>query len=106
MKTELQNILFEKYPSIFAQRFLSKSKTSMCYGIACPDHWYSLIDTLCHHIQIYTINYNKHNDNSIICQATQVKQKFGGLRFYVNVKNDYIKGLINMTESVSRIIKE
>jgi len=106
MKTELQEQLFKKYPDIFVQRHLPKTETAMCYGICCPDNWYDLINILCHHIQIYQINYNKKNENKINCEATQVKQKFGGLRFYVNIENDYIKGLINMTESMSKIIKE
>jgi hypothetical protein len=105
MKTELQEQLFKRYPGIFVQRHLPKTETAMCYGINCPDHWYDLIDMLCHHIQIYVINYNKNNNDQLKCEATQVKQKFGGLRFYVSNETDYIKGLINMTESVSRIIK-
>ena len=56
MKTELQEQLFKRYPGIFVQRHLPKTETAMCYGINCPDHWYDLIDMLCHHIQIYVIN--------------------------------------------------
>jgi len=107
MKKELQEKLFEKYPKIFAQRHLPKTESAMCYGISCPDHWYDLIDTLCFNIQIYIINYNKKNDNEMLCEATQVKSKFECLRFYVNNSNDYyVKGLINMAEAMSKKIKE
>lgn len=106
MKTELQEKLFKKYPKIFCQRHLSKTETAMCYGISCPDYWYDLIDTLCYNIQIYVVNQNKKSKEKIVCEATQVKLKFGGLRFYVNNSDDYIKGLINMTEALSRKTKE
>ena len=33
--------------------------------------------------------------------AVQVKEKFGGLRFYYNGGDDYIRGLENMAESMS-----
>jgi hypothetical protein len=31
--------------------------------------------------------------------ATQVKEKFGGLRFYYNGGDDYIDGMVRMAES-------
>ena len=40
------------------------------------------------------------------CEATQVKQKFGGLRFYTDVNDDFINGLISMAESISYKICE
>ena len=77
MKQELQNELFERYPKIFRQKDLSAQQTCMCWGIACGDGWYNLIDTLCHNIQWYAQYSNK------TIEAVQVKSKFGGLRFYV-----------------------
>lgn len=100
MKTELQEKLFKKYPKIFARRHMPKEYTAMCYGIQCPDRWYDLIDTLCGRIQTYA------NQNAIICEANQVKSKFGGLRFYVTYTDSYIKGLLSMAEMMSLKIKE
>ena len=54
MQQELQDRLFEKYPRIFSQKDLSPQETCMCFGIACGDGWYDIIDTLCHCIQKYT----------------------------------------------------
>jgi hypothetical protein len=100
MKTELQEQLFESYPKIFARRHMSNQYTAMCYGIQCPDKWYDLIDALCAKIQEYT------DQKDIICEANQVKTKFGGLRFYVTYSDHYIKGLVSMTEIMSLRIKE
>ena len=35
------------------------------------------------------------------CEVTQVKEKYGGLRFYVDSSDDYIDGLISMAEGMS-----
>ncbi len=100
MKQELQERLFETYPKIFARRCMSKEYSAMCYGIQCPDSWYDIIDTRCARIQWYA------NQNGIICEANQVKSKFGGLRFYVTYSDPYIKGLLAMAEMMSLKIKE
>ena len=99
MKQELQESLFKAYPKIFARRHMSKEHTSMCYGIQCPDRWYDLIDTLCSKIQLHA------DQNGLICEANQVKTKFGGLRFYVTYSDPYIKGLLAMAEMMSLKIK-
>ena len=99
MKQELQDTLFEKYPNIFRRRHLPKTETAMCYGIQCPDHWYDLLDALC-------IIIKKHaEEKQIICEATQVKTKFGFLRFYVTYSDDYIKGAISLAEMLSFNLK-
>ena len=100
MKQELQERLFETYPKIFARRHMSKEYSSMYQGIQCPDSWYDIIDTLCARIQSYA------NQNGLICEANQVKSKFGGLRFYVTYSDPYIMGLLSMAEMMSLKIKE
>jgi|TARA_R110000824_G_scaffold62352_7_gene165241 hypothetical protein len=103
MKKELQNKLFESYPKIFRQKDLDKTVSAMCYGIGCGDGWYSLIDTMCGNIknQMDNVNRNKPGDKHLICEATQVKEKFGGLRFYVQGSDDFIDGIIDLAESMS-----
>jgi hypothetical protein len=94
MKTELQNKLFDKYPKIFAQKDL---------GIDTGDGWYDILDTLCGQIQ----NHLKHNlrkdqdPTGVNVEAVQVKQKFGGLRFYYNGGDEFIQGLTSMAEAIS-----
>jgi hypothetical protein len=51
MDRELQQKLFDKYPKIFRQKDLSMQETAMCWGIACGNGWYDLIDALCEEIQ-------------------------------------------------------
>lgn len=109
MKKELQEKLFKSYPNIFRQRELDRTVTAMCYGIACGDGWYTLIDTMCGNIknQMENANRNKPEEEHIVCEATQVKEKWGGLRFYVQGSDDYIDGIIDLAESMSyRICSE
>lgn len=101
MKTELQNKLFEKYPKIFAQKDLGPKETLMCFGISCGDGWYWLIDNLCSHLQFHT---DKNNRSQV--EATQVKEKFGGLCFYTQNRDDYFAGCIRFAEHLSLSICE
>ena len=103
MKAELQQQLYEKYPNIFRQKDLDKTVTAMCWGISCGDGWYDLIDTLCENIQnrMMNVNRNKPEEEHLICEAVQVKEKFGGLCFYTYGSDDYIDGLVSMAESMS-----
>jgi len=86
MKKELQQKLCKKYPKIFGENFLFE----------CLDGWFWLIDNLCECIQ----------HNKIDLQATQVKEKFGGLRFYTTPRDDETHGMIELAESMSYNICE
>ncbi|MFH1199526.1 MAG: hypothetical protein V1708_00505 [Candidatus Micrarchaeota archaeon] len=101
MKTELQNKLFKKYPKIFRQRKLSMRQTAMCWGIDCGDGWYALIDELCGSIQRF-VDCNKLDQ----VEAVQVKEKFGGLGFYVGSAPEYIHGEITFAEEISYLFCE
>jgi len=77
MDKKLQEQLFSKYPKIFAQKDMPMSETCMCWGIECGNGWYNLIDSLCGQLQ-WNTDQNKYPQ--VI--ATQVKEKYGTLRFY------------------------
>ena len=101
MKVELQNQLFEKYPKIFRQVNLPMDQTCMCWGLECGNGWYDLIDNLCNDIQSYIDANNLQQ-----VEATQVKEKYGSLRFYTSYSDDYIDNLINKAELDSYSICE
>ncbi len=114
MRPELDKQLYEKYPEIFCQKDLDMRQTAMCWGICCGDGWYTILDELCGEIQNHinnenlNIKYKKERGelppdapNYPQIEATQVKEKFGGLRFYVNYYDDFVRGLISMAESMS-----
>jgi hypothetical protein len=100
MKKELQEKLYEKYPSLFAQKDLSPKLTAMCWGLCVGDGWYDLIDKLCFNITAYT-EMKQRKGITLDIQVTQVKEKYGGLRFYLNHGDEYIYGLTSMAEAIS-----
>lgn len=105
MKAELQQKIFDKYPKIFGDRTKPMTETCMCWGIDVGDGWYEIIDTLCEALtNTYTTSiqvdeedgmrlgiepYNFDGKTSYYFTieppqviASQVKEKFGMLRFY------------------------
>ena len=109
MKDELDKQLCEKYPKIFKNRRGSMQETCMHWGFEHGDGWYDIIDSLCAAIQshVNSLRY-QHRDMSqedfdaehqVV--AAQVKEKFGGLRFYVDGGDDWIYGAISMAEAMS-----
>lgn len=115
MSPELDSKLCEKYPKIFVNRHADMRTTAMCWGFECGSGWYNIIDALCSNIQSYIHNNNnwreqllKNNpyNNKIPDElpqvvAVQVKEKFGGLRFYVDRSDSVVDALISMAESMS-----
>jgi len=101
MQQELQNKLIEKYPKIFAECGMTPQESCMAFGIAVGDGWFHLIDQLCESLQYET---DKYNGPQVV--AAQVKEKFGGLRFYVNSANDTQYNYIGFAESLSYKICE
>ena len=98
MKQELQKTLFEKYPEFF--EYLKNEEPlirPMEFGFECGDGWYTIIEGLMRSIQTYIQTEKK----DIAIDLLQVKEKFGGLRFYIYEGDDYINELIRLTEELS-----
>lgn len=96
MNPELDKALCEKFPGIFADRNASMTVTAMCWGFEVNDGWYSLLDVLCEELQRDT-----DQQGALQVVATQVKEKFGGLRFYVHAASDRQRAMIDLAEALS-----
>ena len=106
MRKELDEKLCAKFPKIFVNRNAPMTETAMCWGVSCGDGWYNLIYTLCNCIQSH-IDYKERVGTPIQqVVATQVKEKFGALRFYVTGGDDYTYGLISLAEALSEVTCE
>lgn len=88
--------LHKNFPDMFTQQY---------GGVAVSSGWWSIIETLCSQIDSHIKWKNKMaekypDDNSKCPQVvvTQIKEKFGGLRFYYDGGDDYIRGLVSMAE--------
>lgn len=101
MDSELDALLCRRYPTIFRDRHASENRTAMCWGFACGDGWFGLIDTLCAEIQR---RVDTHACEPVV--ALQVKEKFGALRFYVRGGDDYTAGLIWFADALAGYVCE
>lgn len=73
MKEELEKKLVEKYPKLYTQYGGSIYETCMGWGMTCGDGWFNIIKDLSEKLSKFEG-----------VEAAQVKEKFGGLRFYVD----------------------
>ena len=102
MKPELDKLLCERYPKLFANRHARVHESLMCFGFECGDGWFDLIDVLCSTIQ----SYLDSNPSKTQVVVVQVKEKFGTLRFYTEGHDKFVQGMIWMAESMSGRICE
>lgn len=111
MNKQLDETLCQKYPKIFRDRSGDPRQTLMCFGFECSDGWFGIIDSLCNTIQSH-VNWKRNSEpfNTLSDEefdeihqtvAVQVKEKWGGLRFYANNTDDYIRGAIDIAETMS-----
>ena len=101
MREELDRKLVKKFPKIFKNRFADIRTTAMCWGFECGDGWYWLIEELCRSLQ-WDTNHNRHPQ----VVASQVKEKFGTLRFYTEGEDDRQSGMISLAYNMSATICE
>lgn len=76
-KKQKVNDLIKKYPKIFRQSKLPMTQTCMCWGVCTGEGWYKLLDNLCSRLQ-----FDTDRNGYPQVEATQVKEKYGSLRFY------------------------
>ena len=99
--------LFKKYPKLFPTKERKNLQVSlMGFGFMCNDGWFDLINALSRHIQDHVDYKNKTNKEKGIKEVFQptvqeVKEKFGGLRYYISPGDDVIFGLTWFSEELS-----
>jgi len=112
--------LYEKYPDFFEKVGCDPRQSCMSWGIECGIGWYDLISALLYRIKQHEKHIKTRNDWSVKesgepCEKykdyypvilEQVKEKFGGLRFYYIGGDDHIAGLVDMAEEMSYKICE
>jgi hypothetical protein len=83
----------ERFPKMFSQPY-----GGFCVG----EGWWPIIETLCANIQSHTDWWNKHRETRPVVEqveVNQIKEKFGGLRFYYTGGDDQISGMVRMAEA-------
>lgn len=83
----------ERFPKMFSGKY---------GGFAVGPGWWPIIESLCANIQSHTDWWNTNRkERPVIEQVVveQIKEKFGGLRFYYQGGDDKIDGMVRMAES-------
>lgn len=75
-------------------------------GFAIGDGWFNIINHLSINIQSHMKWKNKNSEVVPPVVVQQIKEKFGGLRYYFDGGDDYIHGLVSMAESMAGITCE
>jgi hypothetical protein len=82
--------LEETYPKMFANRY---------GGVAVGTGWWPIIESLCANIQSHIDWRVKQGQDISQVEVEQIKEKFGGLRFYYSGGDDEISGMVRMAEA-------
>jgi hypothetical protein len=82
--------LEEQFPKMFSEPY---------GGIAVGEGWWTIVESLCGQIQHHIDWKNKFGP--VVDQVTvaQIKEKFGGLRFYYDGGDEQVRGMVSMAES-------
>ena len=101
MDQALDDLLCQRYPDIFRDRHGSIYETGMFWGFCCGDGWYDIINHLCAEIS------NQVDSGAMPpVVASQVKEKFGSLRFHFHGGNDETRRLVDLARLESERICE
>jgi hypothetical protein len=80
----------ECFPKMFAEPY---------GGFACGEGWWPILTNLCANIQHHLDWKNKKSEVVPQVVVAQIKEKFGGLRFYYDGGDDHISGMVRMAEA-------
>jgi hypothetical protein len=87
----------ESFPKMFANKY---------GGFAVGAGWYPILETLCANIQSHIDWRVKQGQDIAQVEVEQIKEKFGGLRFYYSGGDDEISGMVRMAEAWADIACE
>ncbi|MEQ1638494.1 MAG: hypothetical protein ABL903_17630 [Methylococcales bacterium] len=96
MNEDLDDLLGQRYPKLFKNRHGDKMSSFMGWGFGCGDGWFAILDTAAALITA----------DSPEAYALQVKEKFGGLRFYLSGHSEFGAGVVEMAEALSYLMCE
>ena len=98
MREEFDNLLVKTFPNLYKDRNTSARETCMCWGFP-GDGWFLIIWNLSEKIEKIILSLPE-DQRAQVC-ASQVKEKFGTLRFYMSVSSKEIESLIDEAEKLS-----
>jgi len=73
---EYREYMTTAYPELFGNIDKPMTETCMCWGFEIPCGWRHVLDGLCARLQAI------YEASGVLCLFDQIKEKFGGARFY------------------------
>lgn len=92
--------LYELYPQAFKPP-ADKLEPFPMFGFECQDGWYNLLEPVIKYIAEYNL---QHPEDTII--ISQIKEKYGTLRFYTWGNTEELDKLITEAENKSEVTCE
>lgn len=91
--------LVASFPLLYRDRYGDMNKTAMVWGFEVGDGWFDLIWDLS--AQLEKLIFKLPENEREFIRATQVKEKFGGLRFYMTMATEEMDEIIHRAEEQS-----
>lgn len=93
----------KQFPYLMGDMHGDASRTCMHFGISCGEGWWGIIVELASKLEplCKEMYHNKCDENGNIVpipRAAQIKEKFGGLRFYMTSETSEMRDLIREAE--------
>lgn len=108
MNIKHDNYLVKHYPHVFADRHASLMVTNMCWGFDCGDGWFKIIKEASEKLEPLIVKLIEEypDAKNYFPRASQVKEKYGALRFYLTSGTDEMRSIIAKAERKSSKICE
>lgn len=100
MNKELDDKLCKDFPNLFADRTASMRVTCMCWGFP-GDGWYGIIREAAEKLEPLIKAIRMERPDEDFPRASQVKEKFGTMRFYMTMETDEMSKIVDEVERKS-----
>lgn len=100
MRRELDEALVRDFPLLYRDRYGDMMRTAMCWGFDCGDGWEPLVRRLSERLE-GVIRMDGGD-----ARALQVKEKFGGLRFYIGMGFRSEENALRVEEAIQEAEEE
>jgi hypothetical protein len=100
MKNELQQKFYDRWPEWFAGRNEGMQVNLMCFGFEHDDGWFDLEWRLCEDLEKIL-----GQDSAVGYKLFQIKEKFGTLRWYDEVKVE-LEDHANTVKAISERVRQ
>lgn len=109
MNKDLDEKLCKDFPLLFADRNGDMRTTGMCWGFECGDGWYGIIREAAEKLEpliAAEVLKDPYAHYQGFFRASQVKEKYGTLRFYLSGGTDKMHRIVSAAERKSAKVCE